>query len=96
MNVIACVVAPVIAVAPKGAVEELRSLGMAAVFYQDFETLTGDGGPSFPSSSSGTDLQGMNVHLVSTDIYSLFWGFWRGGRLFFLFILTCVAGLLRV
>jgi len=55
---------------------------------------SGGGGPSFPSSSSGTVHQGMNVHLVSTYTYSLAvlgegWGF-------YLFILTCVAGLLGV
>lgn len=42
MNAAACVVPTMVAVALKGVVEELRSLGMAAVFYQDFEMLTGD------------------------------------------------------
>ena len=79
MNVTACVVPNVVAVAPKGAVEELRSRGMAAVFYQDFETLAGGGRPSFTSSSSGTVHQGMNVHPVSTYMYSLGF-FWVGGK----------------
>lgn len=65
MKVTACVIHAVVAVTPKGAVEELRTPGMAAVFYQDFETPAGDGGPSFPSSFSGAVHRGMNVCLVS-------------------------------
>lgn len=66
MKVTGCVIHTVVAVTPKGAVEELRTQGRAAVLYQDFETPAGDGGPSFPSSSSGAVHQGMNVCLVST------------------------------
>jgi len=62
MTVTACVVPAVVGVASRVAVDELRSLGLAAVFYQDFETLTGcpgfvwDGVNFLPSSCCVLDL----------------------------------------
>lgn len=75
MNVTACVIPPVVGVTVKGAVEELRSLGMAAVFYQDFEALTGDGGPSFPSSCSGTVHQGITKNTCGINVHMFIGGF---------------------
>lgn len=91
MNITAYVVPTVVAVTPKGAVVELRSLGAAAVFYWDLEAIAGGGEPSYPSSCSGKVHQGMNVHLISTYILIgfgfvlVFWGGRCEGWGFYLF-----------
>lgn len=93
MNITACVVSAAIAVVPEGVVEMLRSLRMSAGFCQGSETLAGDGGPPCLSSSSGTVHQGMNVTGINISfpcVYTKRKGVVLG------FVLTCVAGLLRI